>query len=82
MLRGIETVSGFEGGWYSAMDMVTSSSGSTVDVVGDEAVEEVVVRIDSGGPTLRVFIMVLRSCLYTRRALFLLSLSNTSQEQY
>lgn len=83
MLRGIDTVSGRDGGWYSAMDILTSSSsGSAVDVVGEEAVEDEV-RIDNGAaPVLREFIMLLRSCLYTRRALFLPSLSRPSQEQH
>ena len=64
MLRGMETVSGREGGWYSAMDILTSSSsGSTVDVVGEEAVEDDV-RMDKGCVwVLREFMMLLRSCL-------------------
>jgi hypothetical protein len=64
MLRGMETVKGREGGWYSVMDILTSSSsGSTVEVVGEEAVEEDV-RMDKGCIwVLREFMMPLRSCL-------------------
>lgn len=64
MLRGMETVSGREGGWYSAMAMVTSSSSlPSVDEVGDEAVEEAV-RICRGWEAdLVEFMMLLRSCL-------------------
>lgn len=81
MLLGIDTVSGRDCGWYSAMVIFTSSSsGSAVDEVGDEAVEEAV-RIDNEPSALREFIMLLRSCLYTRRAELLLWLSRPSQEQ-
>ena len=82
MERGIDTVRGREWGWCSAMVILTSSSsGSAVDDVGEDAVEELAVRIDNGAPAFREFMMLLRSCLYTRRALFLPSRSGPSQEQ-
>lgn len=81
MLLGIDTVRGRDDGWYSAMVIFSSSSGSAVDEVGEEAVEEAV-RIDKAWPPVfREFMTLLRSCLYTRRALFLLWPSKASQEQ-
>jgi hypothetical protein len=60
--------------------LTSSSSTSMVEVVGDEAADEAD-RTEGDGAILRGFIMPLRSCLYTRRAVFLLWLSRPSQEQ-
>jgi hypothetical protein len=70
-LLGIETVKGRDWGWNSDMVILTSSSsGSAVDEVGDDAVEDED-RTETEPSTFRECIMLLRSCLYTRRALFL-----------
>lgn len=60
--------------------LTSSSSASTMDVVGEEAVEEAE-RSDWETAGFREDNMLLRSCLYTRRAVFLLWLSRPSQEQ-
>ena len=73
MFFGIDTVSGRGAGDTSDMAiLVSSSSVPTVDVVGDEAIDEDVLIDSDWPPAFREFITLLHSCLYARRASVLL----------
>lgn len=60
---------------------MSSSSASTVEVVGEEAIEDDVFIDNELPPTFREFITLLHNCLYARRASVLLCWSKPVQEQ-
>jgi hypothetical protein len=81
MFLGIETVSGR---CVECSDMViftSSSSASSVDVVGEGAVDEGVCIANDWPAVFRECITPLHNCLYTRRASLLLSWSRPVQQQ-
>lgn len=85
MFFGIETVSG--AGWQSTMAILesifrSSSSNSTMDAVGEEAVDDVLIDSDIWLADFRETMTPLQNCLYTRRAVLLLWSSKPSQEQH
>lgn len=61
--------------------LVSSSSGSAEDVVGEVAVEEEVLIESAWPPDFREFITLFHSCLYTFLTVFLLCSSKPSQVQ-
>lgn len=81
MFFGIDTVKG-RWGEYSVMDILQSgSSGSVVDVVGEDKVDDDVLTDSEWPPIFREFMTLLQSCLYTRRASVLSCSSMPVQEQ-